>query len=198
MLLTQSLHNVMREQVRRRHNRPVLDEEPRAYVKVSSEQAPFTLHYGKLYYKDTSPRLRLSGAYISSSGFQERTGFVLFLSYDLLLPHYQFMLFMLFVYVIPISYYILFWRHSINKQSFTTVSLWRANSFWSSVIPHLLDIAFMVLSSLSYVIGWRTVETYTSFMGIYLIRMVRSVETKRMRGTNEKIRTDRKNSNTNC
>jgi hypothetical protein len=27
---------------------------------------------------------------------------------------------------------------------------------------------------------------YTSFMGIYLIRMVRSVETKRMRGTKEK------------
>jgi hypothetical protein len=31
-------------------------------------------------------------------------------------------------------------------------------------------------------------ETCISFMGIYFIRMVRSVETKRMRGTKEKNR----------
>ena len=33
-----------------------------------------------------------------------------------------------------------------------------------------------------------TVETCISSMGVYLIRMVRSVETKRMRGTTEKNR----------
>ena len=54
-------------QVRRRHNRPVLDEGPRVYANLHSEQAstcfiPNKLH-STAYYKDTSPRIRLTGAY---------------------------------------------------------------------------------------------------------------------------------------
>jgi hypothetical protein len=51
------------------------------------------------------------------------------------------------------------------------------------------------IRSLSCVIGWRVVETCISFMDIYLIRLVRSVETKRMRGTKVKKKVVRKNSN---
>ena len=58
-----------------------------------------------------------------------------------------------------------------------------ASCFDISGSPNLLDITFIVLSSLYCVIGQGAVETCISFMGFDLVRMVRSVQTKRMIGT---------------
>ena len=123
MLLTQCLLHVTCEQVRRELNRPTTNREHASSVHTSFHSLRQALLQG--YFTSNST---FGSVHISSSDFQECTGFVLFLSWDLLLPRYQFMLFMLFVHVI-LSYYIPFWRHSINKQSFTTVSLWRVDSF---------------------------------------------------------------------
>ena len=67
-------------------------------------------------------------------------------------------LFMLFVFIL---YSFLEWD-SISKQSFTTVSIWRAGSFEFLLFTYLLNITLIDSSSLSYVIGWRAVETYNS------------------------------------
>ena len=76
------------------------------------------------------------------------------------------------------------------------LSLWRTDSFFEfNLFPIYFILrlwSYPLYLMLSCVIGWRTVETCISFMGLYLIRMVRSVETKRMRGTKRKNKTGRK------
>jgi hypothetical protein len=79
LLLTQSLLNVMREQVRLRQNRPTTNDEHAGSVhKLHSEQASTSFIPNKLhstaYYKETSPRIfdLRERTYFSSSDFQEQ------------------------------------------------------------------------------------------------------------------------------
>jgi hypothetical protein len=110
-------------QVRRRQSRLKNHEHARS-VHVS---------WGCLQQEDHLSNLRLTGAYIflifvvsESVPGQYLVCFVSVLGCSLL-PHYQLML---FVFVVCVQFafilYSLMERHSINKQSFTTVSLcWR-------------------------------------------------------------------------
>ncbi len=90
-------------------------------------------------------------------------------------------------YKTPISKQISLWYHSGGLIVFE----------FKLPVPHLPNITFIVWSSLSYVIGWRTVETCISLMGLYLIRMFISVKNKTDERDKREKRTNWKNSNTN-
>ena len=126
-------------QVRRRHNRPVLDEGPWASVKLHSE-ASLRTSFNMLHSEQVSFHSLLKGHFPLDFDLRERhfssrisknvpglfcfcLGIFSSLATSLCCLCCLFMLF--YHTIFP------FWRHSINKQSFTTVSLWWSNSFWS-------------------------------------------------------------------
>jgi len=138
------IYSIVRNlQVRRRHNRPVLDEGPRPYDKIHSEQASTCFIPNKLRsHFITLRQALLQGHFTSTSTFGS--------------VH--------LIFGFPRSYRVCF------------VSVLGSS-------PPSLPVY---------------VEEHTSFMGIYLIRMVRSVKTKRMSETKEKIRSAGNNLDTNC
>jgi len=154
MFLTQSLLNVMWEQVRRRYNRPVLDEEPRSYTELHSEQVSTCFIPNKLR------------SHFITSSFTTRT------------------------------------LHVDRSSTFGSVHLIfgfpRGSVHLIFGFPRVYRVCFVSVLGSSPPSLPVYVEEHTSFMGIYLIRMVRSVETKRMRGTKEKIRSAGNNLDTNC
>jgi len=126
--------------------------------------------------------------------------------WDPLLPAYQFIYVILFLFVFhPISS---LERHSISKQTFVTVSyelivlnlcfffglsnvysllyhsIWYGEVFTVFMLfPIYSILTFIVFSSLSYVIGWRSVETCTFIMGLFFIWAVYfSREQKKKKG----------------